>query len=120
MTARRAILISVLTVTFLGGATAVYLWTLSPSERWLLFWKAEAETYAHMALAGNVPKEGPLYEDFIDVYTETNPRMKTVLFSPHDNHDIAVIFAPGNMSDHLKYNDQLTARRIQRDWYALF
>ena len=120
MIVRRAVLNLTFTVTFLVAAAAVYLWSLSPSERWLLFWKSEAETYARMALAGQFPTEGPLYEDFIDTYTETNPKTKTVLFSPHDNHDIAVIFAPGNSSEQLKYNDQFTAHRIQRDWYALF
>jgi hypothetical protein len=118
MTVRRASLGFVLTVTFFVAVSAVYLLTLSPSETWLLFWKSEAETYARMALAGSVPKEGPLYEDFIDVYSEANPNTKTVLFSPHDNHEIAVIFAPGRLTEDLKYNDKLTARRIQRDWYA--
>lgn len=102
------------------AATIVYFWTLSPAEKWLLSWRSEAETYARMTLTGNTPMKGALYEDFIDVYVETNPKTRTVLFSPHDNQEIAVVFAPGCSTEQFRYSDELTARRIRGCWYSLF
>lgn len=114
--------ISVSIKAFLGllliaFASCVYLYNLSPSERWLFFWKAEAQTYAEVMLeSGSVSKE--ISDDFIDVLTITNPKEHTVLFSPHDNHEIAVVYAPNNPSDSLRYGNT-TAKRILKNWYAL-
>jgi hypothetical protein len=120
MTVRRALLGSFLALLSMVAATIVYLWALTPAEKWLLFWRSEAETYAQMTLAGKAPGEGPLYENFIDVYIETNQKANTVLFSPHDNHEITVVFAPGCSTEQFRYNDELRARRIRGCWYTLF
>jgi hypothetical protein len=55
----------------------------------------------------------------LDVVTATNPKDRTALFSPHDNHEIAVIYAPGRSSQQLAYEKHV-AHRIRANWYALF
>ena len=39
---------------------AIYLWSLSPSERWLVLRASEAESYAQMMLAGRNPCGRPI------------------------------------------------------------
>lgn len=109
--------VSIISLSALALAAGVYLYQLSPSERWLLFWKTEAQTYADAMLAkGSVSKK--VSDDFIDVLTVTNSKKRTVLFSPHDKHEVAVVYAPDNFSDNLVY-DNVTAKRIRKNWYAL-
>jgi hypothetical protein len=101
----------------LSLASGAYLYHLSPSERWLIFWGTEAKTYADAMLEkGSVPKE--IKNDFIDVVTVTNPKKRTVLFSPHNAHEIAVVYAPDNLAESLEY-ENITAKRIKKNWYAL-
>jgi len=107
-------LLGLLLLTLAGGA---YLYHLSPSERWLIFWGAEAQSYAAAKLENSsVTKE--VSDNFIDVLTVTNPKEHTVLFSPHDNHEIAVVYAPDSSSESLVY-ENITAKRIRKNWYAL-
>ncbi len=65
---------------------------------------------------GSVQKE--MSDDFIDVLTITNLKERTVLFSPYDNHDIALVYAPDIPSESLVY-EHITAKRIRKNWYAL-
>jgi hypothetical protein len=78
---------------------------------------AEAQTYADTMLEnGSAPKE--MSDDFIDVLIATNPKKRTVLFSPHDAHEIAVVYAPDSPSESLVY-ENISAKRIRKNWYAL-
>ena len=107
-------LFGLLLLAFIGGA---YLYHLSPAERWLLFWEAEAQTYANAKLEKRaIPKE--MSDDFIDILTVTDPKKRTVLFSPHSNHEITVVYAPDSPSENLVY-ENMTANRIRKNWYAL-
>ncbi len=117
MTVKSASIKSLLGLLLLALASGAYLYLLSPSERWLLFWGDEAQTYAAVELEnGSISKE--MSDDFIDVLIITNPKERTVLFSPHDNHDIALIYAPDSPSESLVY-EHTTAKRIRKNWYAL-
>jgi hypothetical protein len=117
MTVRSASIKSLLGLLLLALAGGAYLYLLSPSERWLFFWGEEAQTYAAAKLENSsIPKE--MSDDFIEVLTITNPKERTVLFSPHDNHDIALVYAPDNPSESLVY-EHTTAKRIRKNWYAL-
>lgn len=107
-------LLGLLLFALAGGA---YLYHLSPSERWLVFWGAEAQTYAAAKLENSyITKE--LSDNFIDVLTVTNPKERTVLFSPHDNHEVAVVYSPDSSSESLVY-ENTTAKRIRKNWYVL-
>ncbi len=107
-------LLGLLLLAFAGGA---YFYCLSPSERWLIFWGVEAQAYADAMLEkGSVSKE--MSSDFIDVLVVAKPNERTVLFSPHDRHDVAVVYAPSYTNEGLVYENS-TAKRIRRNWYAL-
>jgi len=117
MTIKSASIKLLLGLVLFAFASGAYLYLLSPSERWLIFWGDEAQTYAAAMLEkGSVQKE--MSDDFIDVLTITNPKEHTVLFSPHDNHDIALVYAPNSPSESLVYG-HTTAKRIRKNWYAL-
>ncbi len=107
-------LLGLLLLALAGGA---YLYYLSPSERWLIFWGAKAQAYADVILErGAVSKE--MSSDFIDVLVVAKPSERTVLFSPHDAHEVAVIYAPSYTNEGLVY-ENTTAKRIGKNWYAL-
>jgi hypothetical protein len=107
-------LVGLLLLVLSGGT---YLYHLSPPERWLLFRSSNAQAYADAMLEkGTAPEE--LSNHFIDVVIVSNSGERTVLFSPHDDHDVAVIYAPSHTSESLTY-EKLTAKRIRKNWYAL-
>ena len=117
MSVKSASIKSLLGLLLLTLAGSAYLYHLSPSERWLFYWGAEAQTYADAMLKnGSVPKE--VSDDFIDVLTVTRPKERTVLFSPHDDHEIAVVYAPDSPSESFVY-ENIIAKRIRKNWYAL-
>jgi hypothetical protein len=119
MSARRTLASISLWLLAIGSVFAAYLWSLSSSERWLLLCASDAEAYAEGALAGRTTDKWPPADCLADVVTATNSSDRTTLFSPHDNHEIAVIYAPGRSSEQLVY-EQHVARRIRANWYALF
>ena len=103
----------------IGLLLAAYLWLLSPAERWLLLCASDAEAYAEKEFAGNSTDKTSPSSCLLDVVAATSPKDRTALFSPHDNHEIAVIYAPGRSSEQLAY-EQHIAHRIRANWYALF
>ncbi len=108
------LLLGLLLLAIVSGA---YFYHLSPPERWLLFWGAKAQAYANAMLEnGSVPKT--MSDDFIDVLVTSDPKGQTVLFSPHDTHEVAVIYAPNRSADVLVY-ENTSAKRIRENWYAL-
>jgi hypothetical protein len=117
MSVRSATVKSLLGLLLLALAGSAYLYYLSPSERWLLFWGAKAQAYADVMLEkGAVSKE--MSSNFIDVLVVAKPNERTVLFSPHDTHDVAIVYAPSYESEGLVY-ENATAKRIRKNWYAL-
>lgn len=117
MSVRSTSIKSLVGLLLLALVGAAYFSHLSPSERWLLVWGAKAQAYADTMLErDSVSKD--MSNDFIDVLIASNPKERTVLFSPHDTHEVAVVYAPNRSSDVLAY-ENTTAKRIRENWYAL-
>ena len=97
----------------------VYVFSLPPSERWLLIMKAEAQSYADALLSGDTAVQGRYKDDFTDIVTVANPKARTVLFSSRDDgRQLSLLYAPGENSAWLTY-EKTGAKRIQEKWYTL-
>lgn len=118
MRVRSSLAKMVVTVVALTAAATVFLWLQSPSERWLMLCSGEAEQHAKQMLKGDSSTKWPPADCLIDVYIATDPKSGTALFAPHDNHDIAVIYAPLQSSEQMIYYQQV-AHRIRPHWYEL-
>lgn len=118
MNMRRIRSVIVLGLIGIGSLLAAYIWFLSPSERWLVLCAPDAEAYAERAFTGQTTDNTSLSSCMLDVVSSINPKERTALFSPQDNHEIAVIYAPGHSSKQLTY-EQHVAQRIRTNWYAL-
>ena len=101
----------------LSAAVGLYVWAQSPSERWLLLCGSDAEAYAESMLAGQASKWPPA-DCLVDVSVTANPKDNTAIFSPHDGHEVVVIYAPGRSSEQINY-EMLVAHRVRENWYAV-
>jgi len=99
-------------------AIAVIIRFLPEKEKWLLVQRYFAERYGNALLSGDFPKQEKFRGEFIDYVIITDPRAKTVLFSPHENHDIAFIYAPSHTEHDFGYQTR-KAIKIANGWYCL-
>jgi len=84
-----------LLLLLVAAGIAWWLLLLSPQERWLHFFRAEAEELARQALnsssAGEIKKTP---DAFIDYTISINTKARRVIFSPHDDHSLTLAYAP--------------------------
>ena len=118
MQARRFFLKAFIATTLVVVALAVYVASMTPAERWLALQGSAAQSYAEAILANDTASRHKYESDFLDCVVISDPKAKTVLFSPHDNgHDIVLIYAPGHPGQ-FKY-ENMNAKRIRGNWYAV-
>jgi hypothetical protein len=110
--ARRVITV----VVFLIGL-ALVLRFLPEKQKWLLIGRHSAERYGSALLAGDIKGEEKFKDDFIDYVVVTDPRTKTVMFSSHESHDTAFIYAPSLTENEINYQSR-KATRIAAGWYS--
>jgi len=113
-------IIKYLIISVLAIAIVVvsYIFSLTPNKRWLLFTKSEAEIYGNALLSKDLIIKENLKLRFIDCLIVTDLKAKTVLFSPHDNHDVALIYAPTHEGKELIYESD-KAVKITGKWFAV-
>jgi len=91
---------------------------LPEKQKWLLIGRHSAERYGSALLAADFEKQEKYKDDFIDYVVVIDSRTKTVLFSPHDNHETAFIYAPSHTENEIDYQSR-KATRIAAGWYSL-
>lgn len=118
MQVRGFILKVLIATTLVVVALAVYVASLTPAERWLALQGSAVQSYADAILANDTASQHQYESDFLDYTVISDPKAKTVLFSPHDNgHDLVLIYAPGH-PEQFKY-ENMNAKRIRGNWYAV-
>lgn len=91
---------------------------LPEKQKWLLIGRHSAERYGRALLSGDFKEQQKYQNDFIDYVVITDPRTKTVLFSPHENHETAFIYAPSHTENEID-SQSGKATRIAAGWYSL-
>jgi len=91
---------------------------LPEKQKWLLIGRHSAERYGSALLAGDFKNQEKYQNDFIDYVVVTDPRTKTVIFSPHENHETAFIYAPSHTENQIDYQSR-KATKIAAGWYSL-
>jgi hypothetical protein len=95
-----------------------YALNLSSSERWLFVNKTNGEALARDALS-NPTRIGNWKEqdEFIDHVIHVDPKTQTVLFSPHDNHSVVLIYAPNEVKNSV-LAEGIQLQRISGNWFG--
>ena len=89
---------------------------LPEKQKWLLLAGHSAERYGNALLVGDLKKQEKYQDNFIDYVVVTDPRTKTVLFSPHENHECTFIYAPSHTEHDFEYQSR-KATKIVTGWY---
>jgi len=108
----------IIAVAVLLVGLAVVIRYLPEKQKWLLLCRHSAERYGSALLAGDLKKQEKYKDDFIDYVVVTDPRTKTVLFSPHENHEDTFIYAPSHTEHDFEYQSH-KATKIATGWYCL-
>ncbi len=78
-----------------GTGIAWWFLLLSPQERWLYFFRAEAEKFARQELSRTSASEIKKTPDALIDYTiSVNARTRRVIFSSHSDHSLTFAYAP--------------------------
>lgn len=108
--------LTVLVLVLVGVAAVVR--NLPQKQKWLLIGRHSAERYGRALLTDDLKEQEKYQQHFIDYVVVTDPRTKTVLFSPHENHETAFIYAPSHTENEIDYQSG-KATRIAARWYCL-
>jgi len=111
----RIILFGIIIIILLIG---FYIFSLTPNEKWLLSMKSNAERYGDALLSNDATIQEEYKSKFTDYVVSGNRKEMTVLFSPHNNDEILLVYAPTHEDKELIY-ESVKAVKIANKWYAL-